>query len=60
LEELFCRKELKGRAMSALIGEGKPSDIPHWRTLKAERFLNAKYLGGIKIYEELLEGAGPK
>jgi hypothetical protein len=36
--------------------EGKSLDIPYWRTLKANGFLNAKYPGGQEAHKRLLEG----
>jgi alkylated DNA nucleotide flippase Atl1 len=36
--------------------EGKPLDIPYWRTLKADGFLNEKYPGGQEAHKRLLEG----
>ena len=36
--------------------EGKPLDIPYWRTLKADGFLNEKYPGGQEAHKKLLEG----
>jgi len=35
--------------------EGKSLDIPYWRTLKADGFLNAKYPGGQEEHKRLLE-----
>jgi len=35
--------------------EGKSLDIPYWRTLKADGFLNAKYPGGQEAHKRLLE-----
>ena len=36
--------------------EGKSLDIPYWRTLKADGFLNEKYPGGQETHKRLLEG----
>jgi alkylated DNA nucleotide flippase Atl1 len=35
--------------------EGKVLDIPYWRTLKADGFLNDKYPGGQESHKRLLE-----
>ena len=35
--------------------EGKALDIPYWRTLKADGFLNMKYPGGQEAHKKLLE-----
>lgn len=35
--------------------QGNPLDIPYWRTLKADGFLNEKYPGGQEAHKELLE-----
>jgi hypothetical protein len=37
---------------------GKALDIPYWRTLKAEGFLNPKYPGGQEAHKRLLEQEG--
>ena len=36
--------------------EGKSLDIPYWRTLKVDGFLNGKYPGGQEAHKRLLEG----
>jgi len=36
--------------------EGKSLDIPYWRTLKANGFLNEKYPGGQEAHKRLLAG----
>jgi alkylated DNA nucleotide flippase Atl1 len=36
--------------------QGKSLDIPYWRTLKADGFLNEKYPGGQEAHKTLLEG----
>jgi alkylated DNA nucleotide flippase Atl1 len=38
--------------------EGKSLDIPYWRTLKADGFLNPKYPGGQEAHKKLLEQEG--
>jgi alkylated DNA nucleotide flippase Atl1 len=38
--------------------EGKLLDIPYWRTLKADGYLNPKYPGGQEAHKELLEQEG--
>jgi len=38
--------------------EGKKLDIPYWRTLKADGFLNEKYPGGLDVQKRLLEKEG--
>jgi alkylated DNA nucleotide flippase Atl1 len=35
--------------------EGKSLDIPYWRTLKGDGFLNEKYPGGQEAHKRLLE-----
>jgi len=35
--------------------EGKSLDIPYWRTLKSDGFLNEKYPGGQEAHKKLLE-----
>lgn len=40
--------------------EGRKLDIPYWRTLKAEGFLNDKYPGGQAAHKRLLENEGFK
>jgi len=40
--------------------EGKKLDIPYWRTLKADGFLNPKYPGGQEAHKKLLEEEGHK
>ena len=36
--------------------EGKSLDIPYWRTLKTDGYLNEKYPGGQEAHKRLLEG----
>ena len=40
--------------------EGKSLNIPYWRTLKADGFLNEKYPGGAEAHKRLLEREGFK
>ncbi len=40
--------------------EGKSLDIPYWRTLKSDGFLNPKYPGGQEAHRNLLEREGYK
>lgn len=40
--------------------QGRNLDIPYWRTLKANGFLNEKYPGGAKAQKKLLENEGFK
>jgi alkylated DNA nucleotide flippase Atl1 len=40
--------------------EGSPLDIPYWRTLKSDGFLNPKYPGGQEAHKNLLEKEGHK
>jgi alkylated DNA nucleotide flippase Atl1 len=40
--------------------QGKDLGIPYWRTLKANGFLNEKYLGGAEAHKKLLEREGFK
>jgi len=40
------------------IREGTRLDIPYWRTLKADGFLNEKYPGGAEAQKRLLETEG--
>jgi len=37
---------------------GKNLNIPYWRTLKADGFLNEKYPGGAEAQKEKLENEG--
>ena len=39
---------------------GKSLDIPYWRTLKSDGFLNPKYPGGQEAHKNLLEKEGFK
>jgi alkylated DNA nucleotide flippase Atl1 len=38
--------------------EGKPLNIPYWRTIKADGALNEKYPGGVEAQRKLLEKEG--
>ena len=38
--------------------EGESLDIPYWRTLKADGYLNPKYPGGQEAHKRLLEQEG--
>ena len=38
--------------------EGKPNDLPYWRTLKSNGELNPKYPGGLEGHAKLLELEG--
>ncbi len=38
--------------------QGKPLDVPYWRTLKVDGFLNEKYPGGALAQKKLLEQEG--
>ena len=40
------------------IREGTDLNIPYWRTLKADGFLNEKYPGGAEAQKRLLENEG--
>jgi alkylated DNA nucleotide flippase Atl1 len=40
--------------------EGRSLNIPYWRTLKADGYLNAKYPGGQEAHKQLLEQEGHK
>ena len=40
--------------------ESKLLDIPYWRTLKADGYLNPKYPGGQEAHKKLLEQEGHK
>lgn len=40
--------------------QGKTLDIPYWRTLKSNGFLNEKYPGGAEAQKKLLENEGFK
>jgi 6-O-methylguanine DNA methyltransferase, DNA binding domain len=40
------------------IQEGTHLNVPYWRTLKADGFLNEKYPGGVEAQKRLLENEG--
>ncbi|HVP93211.1 MAG TPA: MGMT family protein [Acidobacteriota bacterium] len=40
--------------------QGKSLDIPYWRTLKANGFLNEKFPGGVEAHREKLKNEGFK
>jgi alkylated DNA nucleotide flippase Atl1 len=40
------------------IQDGRLLNIPYWRTLKADGFLNEKYPGGAEAQKRLLEDEG--
>jgi hypothetical protein len=46
-------EEAKARGQTSLLTE-----IPYWRTTKAEGFLNEKYPGGLEAHKKLLEREG--
>jgi len=46
---------LAANATEEAAKEGKNLDIPYWRTLKADGFLNEKYPGGAEAHKKLLE-----
>jgi len=45
-------------AAEEAIKESKDLDIPYWRTLKSDGFLNTKYPGGQEAHKRLLENEG--
>jgi hypothetical protein len=45
-------------AAEEMVREGKKNELPYWRTLKAEGFLNEKYPGGAERHKKLLEREG--
>jgi len=45
-------------AVEEAATEGKLLDVPYWRTLKADGFLNEKYPGGQESHKRLLEQEG--
>jgi alkylated DNA nucleotide flippase Atl1 len=38
--------------------KGQSLEIPYWRTLKADGYLNEKYPGGARAQKKLLEAEG--
>jgi alkylated DNA nucleotide flippase Atl1 len=47
-------------AAEEAVKQGKNLNIPYWRTLKADGFLNEKYPGGPEAQKEKLENEGFK
>ena len=47
-------------AVEEAVREGKVMDIPYWRTLKTDGYLNPKYPGGQEEHRRLLEREGYK
>jgi hypothetical protein len=47
-------------AVEEAAEQGKDMNIPYWRTLKSQGFLNEKYPGGIRGHGKLLEQEGFK
>jgi len=45
-------------AAEEMISEGKPNNLPYWRTLKSNGELNPKYPGGLQRHQMLLEKEG--
>jgi len=45
-------------AAEEMKAEGKPNDLPYWRTLKSGGELNPKYPGGVEGHAALLEKEG--
>ncbi len=45
-------------AAEETVNQGKPLNIPYWRTLKADGSLNEKYPGGALAQKKLLEQEG--
>jgi alkylated DNA nucleotide flippase Atl1 len=45
-------------AAEEAANQGKDLNIPYWRTLKADGFLNEKYPGGAEAQKEKLENEG--
>ena len=45
-------------AAGEAVNEGKDLNIPYWRTLKADGFLNPKYPGGVEAHRRMLEEEG--
>jgi alkylated DNA nucleotide flippase Atl1 len=45
-------------AVEEAAKQGKKLDIPYWRTLKTNGFLNEKYPGGTEAQKKLLENEG--
>jgi len=51
---------IAANAAEESVAEGKNLNIPYWRTLKADGFLNEKYPGGQSSQKKLLEKEGFK
>ncbi|TFG34612.1 MGMT family protein [Candidatus Thorarchaeota archaeon] len=51
---------IAANAMDEAIKENKNLDIPYWRTLKTDGFLNEKFPGGLEGHKALLEKEGHK
>ena len=49
---------IAAKAAVEALSQGKDLEIPYWRTLKSEGFLNEKYPGGSLSQKELLEKEG--
>ncbi len=47
-------------AVDEVAKEGKNLNIPYWRTLKSNGYLNEKYPGGAESHKKLLEKEGHK
>jgi alkylated DNA nucleotide flippase Atl1 len=47
---------MAANAAEEISKEGKSLDIPYWRTLKTDGYLNEKYPGGQEAHKRLLEG----
>ncbi len=45
-------------AAEEAAAQGSSLDIPYWRTLKVDGFLNEKYPGGVLVHKKLLEQEG--
>jgi alkylated DNA nucleotide flippase Atl1 len=51
---------IAANAAEESLEEGRNLNIPYWRTLKANGFLNEKYPGGQESQKKLLEKEGFK
>jgi len=51
---------IAANAVEEAAKQGKNLNIPYWRTLKTDGFLNEKYPGGAEAQKELLEKEGFK
>jgi hypothetical protein len=45
-------------AVEEVRQEGRELDIPYWRTLKADSYLNEKFPGGLEGHKALLVAEG--